>query len=106
MFLLLQEAGLRKALSPLTTPTKTLFQSPILHSQGGNSYPDFSLTRTTSDQEWELLPGQIAVEDKLGHGAFGDVYMGTLRGRTGSNKTNGVHSMTVAIKLLKCKFKT
>ena len=96
------QPSLRKTISPLATPSKqpSSFQTPKPHFQGGNSYSNTSLTKSSS--EWELHPAQIVVEDKLGHGVFGDVFSGTIRGGIGLYKSNGPHSMTVAIKLLKC----
>ena len=49
--------------------------------------------------EWEIHPNLVIVDGRLGEGAFGDVFQGTVRGMMGfsSNANVGI----VAIKLLK-----
>ncbi len=47
---------------------------------------------------WELHPGSVVLETKLGHGAFGDVYQGVVRrGAEEIDEGDG----GVAIKVLK-----
>ena len=36
--------------------------------------------KTTVADEWEISPSDIIVENKLGEGAFGEVYRGSLKG--------------------------
>lgn len=51
---------------------------------------------------WELHPSQVLVETRLGHGTFGDVFKGMIRGGVGLYKSSGPLSLNgVAIKLLK-----
>ena len=54
---------------------------------------------------WELAPDLITMENLLGEGGFGQVYMGILRGpiRTPGYETGT--SLTVAVKLLASEFR-
>ncbi len=47
---------------------------------------------------WELHPGSVVLQTKLGHGAFGDVYQGVVR--RGPEEIDGVDG-GMAIKVLK-----
>ncbi len=53
-------------------------------------------------ENWELHPSQVLVETRLGHGTFGDVFKGMVRGGVGLYKSNGPLRLNhVAIKLLR-----
>ncbi len=55
-------------------------------------------------EDWELHPSQVLVETRLGHGTFGDVFKGMVRGGVGLYKSKGPLNLNgVAIKLLKSK---
>jgi len=60
---------------------------------------------TASGDEWEISPSDITVDDKLGEGAFGEVYRGSLKGPLINNKVKPEFRnslfLPVAIKLLK-----
>ena len=57
-----------------------------------------------STEEWELHPSQVLVETRLGHGSFGDVFKGMIRGGVGLYKFKGPPCLnSVAIKLLQSK---
>ena len=62
---------------------------PKPHFQGGAPYP------LANADEWELSPSHVIIEAKLGMGAFGEVYRGSVQGAKKAD------SKTVAIKLLK-----
>ena len=52
--------------------------------------------------DWELHPSQVLVETRLGHGTFGDVFKGMVRGGVGLYKSKEPLCLNgVAIKLLK-----
>ncbi len=61
--------------------------------------------KTAPLDDWEVSPADIAVDETLGEGAFGEVYKGFLKGPITCSKVkpcyrNAVH-LPVAIKLLK-----
>ena len=55
--------------------------------------------------EWEVPPSCVTIDDKLGEGAFGEVYKGYLKGPLDNNKLKPEYRnsvfIAVAIKLLK-----
>ena len=57
--------------------------------------------------KWEISPSHIVVEGELGHGEFGVVKKGHLRGHLLNNKVKvqlrEASCVPVAIKMLKCK---
>ena len=58
----------------------------------------------SSALELELHPSQILIDTRLGHGKFGDIFKGMIRGGVGLYKYRGpTSSNNVAIKPLKCK---
>ena len=57
------------------------------------------------EDEWEINPTQVTIEDPLGEGAFGEVYKGYLKGPLGNCFLKPEHRsaviVPVAVKLLK-----
>ena len=65
--------------------------------RGGNTYPLVKV------DEWEVHPTLVIVDRRLGEGAFGDIFQGTIRGLPGqrSPSTSRRNVGNVAVKLLK-----
>ncbi len=59
------------------------------------------------EDEWEVSPSSVTIEDPLGEGAFGEVYKGLLKGPLTNSKLKPAYRnmviVSVAIKLLKGK---
>ena len=55
--------------------------------------------------KWEVYNNQVAIQDRLGEGAFGDVYTGlfnsTISEKNEVKKFDANNSVTVAVKLLR-----
>ncbi len=51
--------------------------------------------------EWEIHPTLVIVDRRLGEGAFGDVFQGTVRGLPGQRSSKNSTTGTVLVKLLK-----
>lgn len=97
----LLQADFSKTHSPQSSPKKGSYQFSETHFQGANPYNSVSLMKT--DKHWELHPSQVVIETKLGHGAFGDVFQGRLKGGVGTLNFES-HTTSVAVKLLKSEF--
>ena len=66
---------------------------------------NFQMIPLLKEDCWELKTGSVVIDNKLGHGAFGDVYQGIVR-RSGDRETKHEetdcpHLKNVAIKVLK-----
>lgn len=75
------------------------------------------MTRKASDKDkytvgkldqWEIYSNQVAIQSRLGEGAFGDVYRGLYNSSVTKNscnipKFNTNNSVVVAVKLLRGK---
>ena len=69
--------------------------------EDGESFQMIPLLR---EDCWELKTGSVVIDNKLGHGAFGDVYQGIVRrsgGETKCEETDSPDLKNVAIKVLK-----
>ena len=57
--------------------------------------------------DWEIPASDVIINERLGEGCFGEVFMGVVKGRINNPKVQaslkGVVCPTVAVKLLKCK---
>lgn len=55
--------------------------------------------------KWEVYNNQVAIQDRLGEGAFGDVYTGlfnsTISEKSEVKKFDANNSVTVAVKVLR-----
>lgn len=60
---------------------------------------------TLIDDDWEITPSSVTIDDLLGEGAFGEVYKGYLKGPLTHSKLKPEYRnaviIPVAIKLLK-----
>lgn len=98
------QPSLRKHLSQFTPFTQQLCD-PL--SMGTNSPSSLPPSPTKSPpppppEDWELHPSLVLVETRMGHGTFGDVFKGMVRGGVGLYQSRSpLYMNNVAIKLLK-----